>query len=148
MIFRNSLDAEELPALYEIEKGCFQAPFLWTRTTFNKSLLTAAKKNNVWIAEESGKVLGFLLADKEFGKGYIDTVDVSPKARGKGISTKLIGLYEAAAKKRGLTEVKLEVNTDNPAQILYFKLGYRVVAFRRNYYKLNYHALTMSKKLA
>src|SRR5271166_2555326 len=134
MTFRNSLDAEELPALYEIEKGCFQAPFLWTRTTFNKSLLTAAKKNNVWIAEENGK-------------GYIDTVDVSPKARGKGIATKLIGLYETAAKKRGLTEIKLEVSTDNPAQILYFKLGYRVVAFRRNYYKLNYHALTMAKKL-
>jgi ribosomal protein S18 acetylase RimI-like enzyme len=147
MIFRNSLDAAELPALYEIEKGCFQAPFLWSQTTFNTCLLTAAKKNNVWVAEENGKILGFLLADKEFGKGYIDTVDVSPKARGRGIATKLIGLYEAAAKKRGLAEIKLEVSVSNPAQVLYFKLGYRVTAFRRNYYKLHYHALTMAKKL-
>jgi len=134
MTFRNSLDAEELPALYEIEKGCFEAPFLWSQTTFNNSLLKAAKKNNVWVAEE-------------FGKGYIDTVDVSPKARGKGIATKLIGMYEAAAKKRGLAEIKLEVSIENPAQVLYFKLGYRVTAFRRHYYKLHYHALTMAKKL-
>jgi len=147
MTFRNSLDAEELPALYEIEKGCFEAPFLWSQTTFNNSLLKAAKKNNVWVAEENGKILGFLLADKEFGKGYIDTVDVSPKARGKGIATKLIGMYEAAAKKRGLAEIKLEVSIENPAQVLYFKLGYRVTAFRRHYYKLHYHALTMAKKL-
>jgi ribosomal protein S18 acetylase RimI-like enzyme len=147
MTFRNGLDAEELPDLYEIEKGCFRAPFLWTQTTFNKSILSAVKKNNVWVADENGKILGFLLADKEFGKGYIDTVDVSPKARGRGIATKLIGLYEAAAKKRGLAEIKLEVSVENPAQVLYFKLGYRVAAFRRHYYKLHYHALTMAKKL-
>jgi ribosomal protein S18 acetylase RimI-like enzyme len=84
MTFRNSLDPTELPDLYEIEKGCFKAPFLWSRATFDKSLLTAAKKNNVWIAEENDKIIGFLLADKEFGKGYIDTVDVSPKARSRG----------------------------------------------------------------
>ena len=147
MIFRNSLDAEELPALYEIEKECFVEPFLWSRTTFDKSLLFAARKKNVWIAEENGRIMGFLLAGKEFGKGYIDTVDVAGKARGRGVATKLIGMYEAAAKKRGLTEIKLEVNTDNPAQVLYFKLGYRVIGFRRHYYKLHCHALTMGKKL-
>src|SRR5208282_6724548 len=136
-----------LPALYEIEKECFVEPFLWSRTTFDKSLLSAAQKKNVWVADEGGKVMGFLLADKESGKGYIDTVDVSPKARGRGVATKLIGLYEAAAKKRGLVEIKLEVSVENPAQVLYFNLGYRVTAFRRHYYKLHYHALTMAKKL-
>ena len=148
MIFRNSLDAEELPALYEIEKECFTEPFLWSRGVFDKALLSAAKKQNVWVAEETGKIMGFLLADKEFGKGYIDTVDVSPKARGRGIATKLIRMYETAAEKRGITEIKLEVSTENPAQVLYFNLGYRVVAFRRHYYKLHRHALTMAKKLS
>lgn len=147
MIFRNNLDAEELPTLYEIEKECFDKAFRWSRTVFDKALLSAAKKQNVWVAEESGKIMGFLLADKEFGKGYIDTVDVLPKARGMGVATKLINLYETAAKKRGLAEIKLEVYTENPAQLLYFKLGYRVTAFRRHYYKLHHHALTMGKKL-
>ncbi len=147
MIFRNSLDPEELPSLYAIERECFTKEFRWSQAIYDKALLSASKKNNVWVAEETGRIMGFLLADKEFGKGYIDTVDVSPKARGRGVATKLIGMYETAAKKRGLTEIKLEVSTENPAQVLYFNLGYRVTAFRRHYYKLHKHALTMGKKI-
>lgn len=147
MIFRNSLDSEELPVLYEIERECFTKEFRWSRGVFDEALLSAAQKKNVWVADEGGNPMGFLLADKEFGKGYIDTVDVSPKARGKGVATKLITMYETAAKKRGLSEIKLEVHTENPAQLLYFKLGYRVTAFRRHYYKLHRHALTMTKKI-
>lgn len=147
MIFRNNFDVEELPSLYEIEKECFTKEFRWSQAVFDKALLSASKKNNVWVAEESGRIVGFLLADKEFGKGYINTVDITPVVRGQGVATKLITMCEAAFKKRGLTEVKLEVHTENPAQLLYFKLGYRVTAFRRHYYKLHRHALTMGKKL-
>lgn len=147
MIVRNSTGAEELPALYEIEKECFVGSFRWSRDLFGKTLLSAAQKNNVWIAEEDGKIVGFLLADETGSKGHIETVNIPKAARRRGIASELIAVCEKEFKKRGRIEIALEVHTENPAQILYHKLGYRVTGFRRHYYKLHCHALTMAKKL-
>ncbi len=142
-----SFNAEELPALYEIETECFTRGFQWGRRVFAEMLLSASKKNNVWVAEEDDKIVGFLLANERGSRGYIDTVNIPKVARRKGIASELIKFCEGEFQKRGLAEVVLEVHVQNPAQLLYFKLGYRVTAFRRHYYKLHCHALTMTKKL-
>ncbi len=133
--------------MYEIEKECFSGGFRWGRKVFAEMLLSASKKNNVWIAEEDGKIVGFLLANERGNKGQIETVDIPTAARRRGIASELIKFCEMEFQKRGRTEVTLEVHTENPAQLLYFNLGYRVVSFRRHYYGLHCHALTMAKKL-
>lgn len=133
--------------MYEIELECFTRGFQWGRKAFVEMLLSTSKKNNVWVAEEDGKIVGFLLANERGNKGQIETVDIPKAARRRGIASELIKVCEKGFQERGRTEVTLEVHVENPAQLLYFNLGYRVVGFRRHYYGLHCHALTMTKKL-
>lgn len=101
----------------------------------------------MWIAEESNRIVGFLIGEVEDGRGHVATVDVDPKYRGKGIGATLMNAAEEEYKKRGLNEMRLEVHVDNPAQVLYFKLGYRVIGVRQHYYSNGSNAITMAKKM-
>lgn len=145
---RTTLEDSELPALYEIERECFTKEFRWSQRLFYKEVKAAAAKGNLYISEiQGGRVAGYLLAAEESGKAHIETVNIRLIHRRKGVASMLISACEADMKKRGFKEIKLEVHTDNPAFILYFNLGYRVTAFKRHYYRLNSHALSMSKPL-
>jgi ribosomal protein S18 acetylase RimI-like enzyme len=144
---RNSFEDRELASLYEIETECFPPEFRWAEPVFKQEVLAARQQRLVWVAYIGSKIAGFLVAGQEGNKLSMETCNVSRFHRRKGIASKLIAAYEKAAKQRGVKEVKLEVFTENPAQILYFELGYRVSGFKRNYYGLKRHAVSMSKKL-
>ncbi len=144
---RNTFEDGELPALYEIERECFEPTFRWSEPVFTRTFLAAREKGHVWVAMAGDRIAGYLLAGNENGKAHIETANVARARRRKGVATKLIAAFERDMRKRGFAEVRLEVWTENPAQLLYFNLGYRVCGFRRNYYKLHAHAVSMSKKL-
>lgn len=144
---RNTFEDDDLPVLYEIEKECFEKEFRWAEPVFKRALLNARKQNFVWVARISGRIAGFLLAGVENGKASIETANVARVHRRKGVASKLIAACEKDLKRRGFKIIKLEVWTENPAQILYFQLGYRASGFKRNYYRLRAHAISMSKKL-
>jgi len=144
---RNTFEDGELAELYKIETECFAKEFRWTERVFRKALLDARKKSRVWVATISGRIAGFLLAGEENGKASIETVNIPKVHRRKGIASKLIAACEHDMRRRGFKEIKLEVWTENPAFIVYFGLGYRVSGFRRNYYRLRAHAISMGKKL-
>lgn len=144
---RNSFEDSELPVMYEIEKECFSKEFRWVESVFKRTFLIARKSKFVWTAYIGGRVAGYLLAGTNEKKANIETVNVSRVHRRKGIASKLIAAAEHDLKKRGFKEITLEVHTENRALILYFELGYRVCGFKRNYYKLRQHAVSMSKKL-
>jgi len=151
---RTTFEDDELPALYEIEKECFTEEFRWSERVMKRALLSARDadpqknpRNYVWIATISGRLAGYLLAGTEDGEVTIETVNIPKRARRKGVASRLIAACEKDMAKRGFKEITLEVSTDNPAQVLYFNLGYRVIGFLRHYYKHGFHALTMSKKL-
>lgn len=147
LTIRNQYDDSELPLLYEIERECFTKEFRWTERVFTKALEYARTRGNVWTAYTSGKLCGFLLAGEENKKAHIETVNIPLAHRRKGIASRLIAACEKDMKKRGFSEIRLEVYTENPAQLLYWQLGYRVSGFRRNYYRLGHHAVSMTKKL-
>jgi GNAT superfamily N-acetyltransferase len=92
-------------------------------------------------------VVGFLVADKEDGQGHISTIDVLPEHRGKGIATSLIHAAEEDYTKRGFKEMRLEVEVNNRAQTLYFKIGYRVTGVTKKYYDDGSACIRMTKKL-
>jgi ribosomal protein S18 acetylase RimI-like enzyme len=144
---RNSFEDADFPALYEIEKECFPPEFRWAEPVFKQEVMAARQRKLVWVAYIGSKIAGFLVAGQEGNKLSMETCNTSRIHRRKGVASKLIAAYEKAAKQRGIKEVKLEVYTENPAQILYFGLGYRVSGFKRNYYGLKRHAVSMSKKL-
>lgn len=144
---RNTFEDSELPALLDIERECFTKEFQWAEPVFKRAMVAARKNKYVWVAYIGNKIGGFLLAGEENRKANIETVNIPKIHRRKGIASKLISVCEQDIKKRGFKEIKLEVWTENPAQILYFQLGYRVSGFKRNYYKLRAHAISMTKKL-
>lgn len=146
-VIRNTFEDSELPDLYEIEKECFAKEFRWTEPVFKKAVLLSRKHGFVWVAYIGNKIAGFLLAGEEDNKANIETVNITRVHRRKGIASKLIAACEKDMKKRGFPTIKLEVWTENPAQLLYWQLGYRVCGFKRNYYRLHVHAVSMSKKL-
>lgn len=144
---RNTFEDRELPALYEIECECFPPDMRWTEVVFRQEMWAARKSRLIWLAYIGDRIAGFLLAADEGSALSIETCNVSKVHRRKGVATKLIAACEAAAARRKFKGMKLEVFTDNPAQILYFQLGYRVSGFKRNYYGMTKHAVSMSKKL-
>ena len=143
---RNSFEDGELADLYEIECECFSKEFRWAEPVFKKEMLAARGKNLVWVAYIGKRIAGFLIAGEVAGDITVETCNVARVHRRKGIASRLMLASESAAKHRGYEQMRLEVYTENPAQILYFQLGYRVCGFKRNYYGLKKHAISMLKK--
>jgi len=144
---RNNFKDDELAALYAIECDCFSKEFRWVEPVFKKEMLAARGKNLVWVACIGPRIAGFLIAGEVAGDITVETCNVAPVHRRKGIASRLMLACEGAAKRREYGRMRLEVFTENPAQILYFQLGYRVCGFKRNYYGLKKHAVSMVKAL-
>lgn len=144
---RNAFEEADLSALYEIEKECFTPEFRWAEPVFRQEVMAARQRNLVWVAYIGSRIAGFLVAGQEGSKISMETCNVARVHRGKGIATRLISSYEKAARHRGYKIAKLEVHTENRAMLLYFELGYRVTGFKRNYYGMKKHAVSMSKNL-
>jgi [ribosomal protein S18]-alanine N-acetyltransferase len=157
---RTQFTREEIPSLYEIEKECFSPIFRWSKTEFASQLT----KCNVWIMEDefpnepfedergvllmgANHVVGFLVAKIDRGQAYILTVEVPEKYRGRGYGASLVKECERVYKARGFKTIRLEVYTENPAQLMYFKLGYRVNGFKKDYYEKGKSAVAMAKTL-
>jgi [ribosomal protein S18]-alanine N-acetyltransferase len=144
---RNSFEDSELALIYEIESECFGKEFRWTEPVFKREMLAARKKHLVWVACIGSRIAGYLIAEELSSSLSVDTCAVSRVHRRKGIASRLMAACEGAAKRQGHDQIRLEVFTDNPAQILYFQIGYRVCGFKRNYYGLKKHAVSMVKAL-
>ena len=75
------------------------------------------------------------------------TINVDPEHRGHGVASKLVIAAEDEYRKRKFAEMRLEVEQNNPAQTLYFKMGYRVTSVRKGWYEDGTTCLYMIKKL-
>jgi ribosomal protein S18 acetylase RimI-like enzyme len=140
---RTSFKSSEIPTLYAIEKRCFTKKFRWDKSDF----VAALKKEDVWISEFNNEVVGFLIAENTPEFGYVTTVNVDPSHRGKGYGAELMMVAEKHYAEIGKREMRLDVHPDNPAQILYFNLGYRVCGVKLDYYSDSSLAVRMVKTL-
>ena len=100
------------------------------------------KKKWCYIAEENGKIIGFILFKIEKREpyfrikkvGYIDLLFVDKKARGKNASKLLLKKAYEVFRKEKIRYLKLSVHSDNPALKMWKKSGfrdYRIDMFRR-----------------
>lgn len=144
---RNDFGDGELAALYEIECECFSPEFRWAEPAFRQEMAAARKKRLVWVARIGPRIAGYLIAEEAGNALTVDTCAVSRVHRRKGIASRLMAACEGAAKRRGYKGMRLEVHTENPAQLLYFQIGYRATGYRRNYYGAGQNAISMAKKL-
>ena len=105
-----------------------------------------------WVMEDDGKVVGFLIATLQLWKHhnatlpYISTIAVDPAFQRRGIATALITNFELYFKKFEL--FGLYVRTDNPARLLYLKLGYKIVEVLDQFYGKDKHGFFMVKSVS
>jgi ribosomal-protein-alanine N-acetyltransferase len=140
----------DFPQLYAIELACFQPPFRFGPRTMRQ--LVGCLDSATWIAEEDRQMAGFAIADWTQDAGqtvaYIQTVEVAPNHRGRGIASELLRLIESSARAAGAQVLWLHVAEQNaPAVRLYRAHGYLCQGREEDYYAPGLPALVYVKSL-
>lgn len=149
MLYRLYHPADFTP-LYAIEELCFQPPLRFPRA-YMRSLVESSSAAT-WIAEEDGKMTGFAIAEWSAEDGqtiaYIQTLEVSPDARRRGIGAELLRRLESSAQSARAHLIWLHVDAENaPAIHLYESHGYLEQGREESYYARGRDALIYTKHL-
>lgn len=143
--------AADFPALYAIEELCFQPPIRFSRLYLRR--LIARSDSATWVAEEDGQIAGFTIVewsdDPAAGRiAYIQTIEVAPEFRRRGIASELLWRAEASACAAGAGLLWLHVESTNEAAIrLYEAHGFTRQGSEAHYYARGRNADIYSKRL-
>lgn len=136
--------ADDLAAIMAIETAMFPDD-AWSPSTMAAEI--AGKHGHYLVAvAEDGAIDAYagLLAPVSSGHADIQTIAVVERARRRGLGRTLVLALVNEARRRGATEVFLEVRADNPgAQALYTSLGFDQIAVRPRYYPGSVDAVIM-----
>ncbi len=143
-------NAEDFAALYAIEEVCFQPPFRFGRRYMRQ--LVNSSDAATWVAEKNGRMAGFAIVEWTCAVNdtvaYIQTIEVAPEQRGRGVGGELLRRIEGSAKAAGARTIWLHVDAENgDALRLYEAHGYQCVGKAENYYARGRAALLYSKVL-
>ena len=120
----------DVPALLVIERQSPGASH-WTSEQYNE-LVTGAV---ILVAEQAGKICGFICAQTVADEWEIQNVVVHPEFLRRGIADQLLKKLVQRAEQASASAILLEVRESNsPARHLYEKHGFREVGRRRLYY--------------
>lgn len=136
--------------LYAIEEACFAPLFRFGRGYMRQ--LVRSANTATWIAEQDGEMAGFAIVEWSLDDGqisaYIQTIEVAPPARRRGVGGKLLGQAEQSARMAGASVLWLHVEEQNPEAIrIYEAHGYRREGREENYYPQGRAALIYAKRL-
>ena len=111
------------------------------------------------IAEEDGKIVGYIMCRVEVGlsnfglgglirKGHVVSIAVLPTARRRGVASELINTALEGMRFHKAKQCFLEVRVTNDAGVkLYTKLGFEITRTAHGYYSDGEDAYVMSKTL-
>jgi ribosomal protein S18 acetylase RimI-like enzyme len=141
---------EDFAPLYAIEEACFQPPLRFGRGYMRQ--VVASDSAATWIAEEEGHMAGFAILEwAESASGtaaYIQTLEVAPDRRRKGIAAELLRRLEGSARAVSAHVIWLHVDAENAAAIrLYEAHGYVRQGREEHYYARRRAALVYAKPL-
>jgi [ribosomal protein S18]-alanine N-acetyltransferase len=141
-----SYEPHDFAALHRLDQSCFPAGISYSKTTL-RYFLTLASADCV-IAEEVGRIVGFIVSDENPPLAHIITLDVDAKHRRHGIGSALLEILEANLALRGVRSILLETAIDNePAVAFWRSHGYRIEATLKRYYLGRIDAYEMRKIL-
>ena len=141
-----SYDPRDFAALYKLDQSCFPPGISYSKTTL-RYFLTLASADCV-IAEQGGKIVGFILSEENPPLAHIITLDVDGKHRRHGIGASLLEMLESNLAARGVRSILLETAVDNDAAVAFWKSrGYRIEATLKRYYLTRIDAYEMRKIL-
>lgn len=141
---------DDFAALYAIEELCFVPPFRFSRSLMRQ--LIESSSSATWIAEEGNELVGFSIVEWSAQQGelsaYIQTIEVHPTWRGRGIGTELLGRAESSARTAGAKIIGLHADVENATAIhLYENHGYARRGREEHYYARRRAAFIYAKPL-
>lgn len=141
----------DFPALYAVEELCFEPTFRFSRRYIRQ--LIESPDSATWIAEEATGLVGFSVVEWPGEPGqsaaYIQTIEVHPAFRGRGIGAELLIRAEESARAAGAYSIALHVDIENAAAIgLYESRGYVRAGREEHYYARHRAAYVYEKPIA
>src|ERR1700675_2941088 len=126
-----SATLNDVPAILAMEQRAPGAAH-WTAEQYSKLVGGGV----VLVAEEAGKLCGFICATAVASEWEIENVVAAAAFLHRGIANKLVRNLIQRAENEAASAILLEVRESNlPARRLYEKHGFREVGRRRGYYR-------------
>jgi ribosomal-protein-alanine N-acetyltransferase len=126
-------ERRDVPELLVIEVAQFPEP--WSRTMLLDEI-TNVENRRYTVAVEGKSIIGYLGVMFVMDELHINTIGTLPGKEGRGVATSLMDEAWEDAKERGIARATLEVAVSNErAQALYGRYGFRPVGIRKNYYE-------------
>ena len=137
--------------LYAVEELCFERPFRFSRAYMRR--LVQSQNGATWIAEARAQLAGFAIVEWARAHGetsaYIETIEVDPAWRRRGISTELMRRVEDSARAARASTIWLHVDAGNFAAIrLYEGREYARQGREEHFYARHRAALVYAKSLS
>ena len=131
MIITKMIDSH-VSQIAELEKLCFSDP--WSEKSIASEL---NNRLSLWyVAIEDGSVIGYVGSQTVLGETDMMNIAIHPEHRNRGIATALISKLIQGLTEQGSHSLMLEVRASNePAKMLYDKMGFEIVGIRKNYYR-------------
>jgi ribosomal-protein-alanine N-acetyltransferase len=126
-------EEQDLDAIVEIEAASFTSP--WTREMYVSELFNRSISHIYVLRETPARIVGFCAFWLVFDEVHINNLAVLPETRGRGYGTALLRFVIDQGRRLGARRATLEVRRSNEAaQRLYTRLGFRVAGTRVAYY--------------
>jgi ribosomal-protein-alanine N-acetyltransferase len=145
-------NANDIEAIFEIEQKCFPGKVGYSKRQIEHLILNA--NSDCLIEKQDSIIRAFLIVTNRQGSmaSSIETIDVDPAFKNKGIGLKLLEAAEIEMRRRGMRWSQLEVSEGNEAALkLYTKAGYKFKERIEGYYRFEHNgtrnAIRMVKAL-
>jgi ribosomal-protein-alanine N-acetyltransferase len=145
-------NVNEIDAIFEIEQKCFPGKVGYSKRQLEHLILNA--NSDCLVEKQDGVIRAFLIVTYRQGSLTcdIETIDVDPAFKNRGIGLKLLKAAEIDMRRRGMRWSQLEVSEGNEAALkLYKNAGYTFKERIEGYYKFEHNgthnAIRMVKAL-
>lgn len=126
---------KDFERIVELESLCFPKEHAYSRRQLRYLLMKA--NSMVLVEVENRLIQGFLIVLYRKGTTVagLETINVDPLLRNKGIGMRLLTSAEQHLRKKGIRKIRLEVAITNQAAIkLYEHAGFQKTQLLRHYY--------------
>lgn len=126
------MEEQDLSAVAAIANYCFSEP--WSEQAYSETLNNPLYTS--LIAEQSGKVIGFVDATTVCGEASLNNIAVHPDHQKNGIATQLFQAMIKQLEKANAFRLTLEVRPSNKVAIsLYQSFGLSLLGRRKGFYR-------------
>ena len=139
-------DPGDFAAVHRLDEACFPPGIAYSKMMLRYFLKLPSADGIV--AEDAGKIVGFILTEENPPLAHIITLDVAEGHRRQGVGSTLLAESEQNLARRGVRTILLETATDNEAAVAFWQRhGYRIEATLKRYYLSRIDAYEMRKIL-